>query len=87
MKEIEQQLSEAQRVLIPLLKNIGAEVDELIGVMLLLKGREEDMKRMCVWIYNDHPTPQQVLHKVMEIWEQHRKEQIQARKAKQTTQQ
>ena len=80
MEEIEQQLSEAQRVLIQLLKNIGAEVDELIGVMLLLKGREEDMERMCVWIYDDHPTPQQVLRKAMELTEK-------PRKAKPTSQQ
>ena len=52
--------TKTQRVLLQLLTNSGVGEDALVGTFLLLKDSEEEMGEMCLYLYDNNPTPKEI---------------------------
>ena len=61
------EFSVAERVLLDLLKISGVSKNNIIGVMLVLRGKEELMKEFAVWIYDNQPTENEVMLELKKI--------------------
>ena len=59
--------SEEEKVLFLLLLESGVHGDALVGNMLLLKNAPKDMDEMILYIWDNHPTPEKIDEKLVEI--------------------
>ena len=60
-KEKGYQLSEAQEILLQLLRDAEVPQTDAIGVMLMLKEDEDTMWQMATWIYDNHPNDTEIM--------------------------
>lgn len=61
-------VTKAEKILITLLKESNLGINNILGVMLLLQKEEALIEDMIVWIYDNHPTEDEILEKMAEIF-------------------
>ncbi len=60
-------LTRAEEILTDMLMKIGADEDEIIGIMLLLRTQEEQ-EELALWLYrNPRSTPQETIRASLDI--------------------
>lgn len=57
-------LSPLQKALIELLVKSGVVGDELVGTMLMLKDSVQEQEEMLLYLWDNKPTPEQVIYKL-----------------------
>ena len=62
-------LSEAQEVLLSLLRISNLSKNNTIAVMVMLKESELKMEELAIWIYDNKPTEEQIMRKAIEMSE------------------
>ena len=60
-------LTETQEVLLQLLRTSGVGKNNTIAVMVMLKENEDIMQQMAIWIYDNHPSEEQIMRKAIEM--------------------
>ena len=60
-------LSEIENALADLLIMSGVEEDELVGTMLTLKQSVSEQEEMLLYLWDNHPNPQQIFNKLISI--------------------
>ena len=61
MKKKDCQLSEAQEILLQLLKDADIPQTDAIGIMLMLREDEDTMWQMAIWIYDNKPNNTEIM--------------------------
>ena len=62
-------LTETQEVLVELLQSSKVSTNNTIAVMLLLKDSEDKMQQMAIWIYDNHPSEEEIMRRALEMSE------------------
>ena len=62
-------LSEAQEVLLSLLRISNLSKNNTIAVMVMLKESKLKMEELAIWIYDNKPTEEQIMRKAIEMSE------------------
>ena len=62
-------LTETQEVLLHLLRTSGVGKNNTIAVMVMLKENDEMMEDLCLWIYDNHPSEEQIMLKAIEMYD------------------
>ena len=60
-------LSETGKALIGSLKLLKVKKDLVVGLMLMLDGNEELMEDMLIWVYDNRPTEDEIVEKMVDI--------------------
>ncbi len=60
-------LTETQEVLVELLQSSNVSKNNTIAVMLMLKESEEKMQNLFLWIYDNHPSEEEIMRKAIAI--------------------
>ena len=60
MREVYLSLSKTQRMFLHMLMVCGVEGDQLAGTFLLMKDDNEGMDEMFLWMYDYHPSREEI---------------------------
>ena len=61
-----------QEVLVELLQSSNVSKNNTIAVILLLKDSENKMQQLAIWIYDNHPSEEEIMRKAIAMSEQER---------------